>query len=789
MSMPNRSTAVLLVLLLVLAALGLVPAVARADDADGLPEDAPDQLTTDEDNAEVGHDTCGDEPVADSGSEIHRKLIDGPRQPGSDALAFTSGVCIYLPPDYRTSDLHYPVLYLLHGAFGWQDDWVVQGDLQAIMDRVRDGDPTQDMIVVMPDGGYMAEWRDEGDGSLQIESYVIDHVIPYVDTWFRTIPDRRGRAMAGLSNGGAGTLRMAAHHPDRFSVVTAMSAALPVNAAADRTDVYAVHNDPTELAANLNEVELALTWGQTCGTAAECTDPDLLGGYGFEQACCNNWAYVAQLERVRTREYVHEPTAGGHSWPWWQLWLEVNHGEFLRDHLADPVADLSELGQLGAPREFGHRSIDDVVDIYGWTIRTDEARATEMLELSAVTSAGLTLTGSGLTTVTTPPSHTPGHSVTVRGTGVDDGPVVADDQGRLTFEVDLGAANTTSLPPAVAAASAVTRAVSFEAAGTLAHRSLDNARGDYHYYLYTPAGYDSSVPTPVQLVIHGANTVAMEQVLSNGHHAVADREGFMVLYPDFVNEGDTKPEGGESTIPSLVGTHPGRLWDSNDLTSRATGQGDAAAIVAMVEDVASIRTLDRDRVYVSGMSSGGMMTSLLMGLYPDVFAAAGIIGSCGFTAAACVAEDVQGLDEVIARAAHEAMGDHARVVPFVQIHGLQDATIPPSAADFSIRQWLMTHNLTAGGDTTEGPFALEPAARREGIVPEGHTYTVDTYVDADGCVVAEAWTIPQMGHYWPGGSADPTWAEWTDHRAPSGAEATWAFFAQHTLDGPTDEAC
>ena len=46
-----------------------------------------------------------------------------------------------------------------------------------------------------------------------------------------------------------------------------------------------------------------------------------------------------------------------------------------------------------------------------------------------------------------------------------------------------------------------------------------------------------------------------------------------------------------------------------------------------------------------------------------------------------------------------------------------------------------------------------------------------------------------MGHYWPGGSDDPTWAEWTDHRAPSGAEATWAFFAQHTLDGPTDEAC
>jgi S-formylglutathione hydrolase FrmB len=439
--------------LTVLLALAVAPAVpaAGAEPIEGHPDDAPDELTAEQDNAADGHDTCGGEPVAESGSRVIRRLVDGPRQPGTDRLAFTSGICIYLPPDYLEGSRRYPVLYLLHGAWGWQDDWFVQGGAQAILDRVRAGDPSKDLIVVTPDGGYMAEWRDEPSGLLQIETYVVDHVLPYVDRYFRTIDDRRGRALAGLSNGGAGTLRMAAHHPDLFGVVTAMSAALPVNLAANRTDVHTVHNDPTEVAENLNEVEMALAWGVTCGTPQECQANG--AGWAFEHACCSNEVYVAKLGLVRDRPVKVERTDGAHTWYFWKRWLEHTHGEYIRTHLLDPVATDAELPPLAPPTSFSFRSIDPVVRIYDHTFTTDARRAAEFLTLTDVSASGLTVRGSGRLGVVTAAVHTPGRTYVVSGTGLGAQVVTADDEGRLGFDVDLGTPHTAAegSPAAVAA--------------------------------------------------------------------------------------------------------------------------------------------------------------------------------------------------------------------------------------------------------------------------------------------------------------------------------------------------
>lgn len=445
----RRVRGVVIVLTAVLAVSGVIPRAA-ADPAEGHPDGAPNQLSPEQDNAAEGHDTCGGERVAPSGSRVIRRLVDGPRQPDSDELAFTSGVCIYLPPDYLDGTRRYPVLYLLHGAFGWQDDWFVQGKAQAILDRVRAGDPRKDLIVVTPDGGYGANWRNEPDGLLQNETYVFDHVIPYVDRYFRTIADRRGRAMSGLSNGGAGTLRMAAHRPDYFNVVTAMSAALPVNMAANRSDIHTVNNDPTEVAENLNEVELALVYGFTCGTPEECEANG--AGYAFESACCSNELYKAKLDMVRERPYHFERADGAHSWYFWQRWLEFTHGMFLRDHLADPMRSWAKLPRLEQPDTFDFRSIDDVVDIYGFRFSNDAQRAVEFLTLTDVSRDGMTVRGSGTLEVRTPARYVPRRAYKVRGTGLGEQVVKAGRRGRLAFEVDLGPAHTANQGSAAAVA-------------------------------------------------------------------------------------------------------------------------------------------------------------------------------------------------------------------------------------------------------------------------------------------------------------------------------------------------
>ena len=154
--------------------------------------------------------------TAPTGSRLVRLLADGPRR-GDGSLAFTSGLCVYLPPGYETSQLRYPVLYLMHGGGGDQADWVSMGNSQAILDAAYARDPRNALIVVTPDGSPTAGFHDRFDGSLLNETYFLDWIMPFVDRHLRTIPTRAGRAIAGLSNGGYSAAHLAAKAPDRFS--------------------------------------------------------------------------------------------------------------------------------------------------------------------------------------------------------------------------------------------------------------------------------------------------------------------------------------------------------------------------------------------------------------------------------------------------------------------------------------------------------------------------------------------------------------------------------------------
>ncbi len=81
-----------------------------------------------------------------------RVLPNGPRK-ADGSLAFTSGVCVYLPPDYATSARRYPSLYLLHGGGGDQGAWITFGSVQQTFDDVVSRrDPANAAIVIAPDG-------------------------------------------------------------------------------------------------------------------------------------------------------------------------------------------------------------------------------------------------------------------------------------------------------------------------------------------------------------------------------------------------------------------------------------------------------------------------------------------------------------------------------------------------------------------------------------------------------------------------------------------------------------
>jgi S-formylglutathione hydrolase FrmB len=137
---------------------------------------------------------------------------------------------IYLPLGYQSSQKRYPVLYLLHGHGGNETDWVKVGKADSIANKLMISKAIPEMIIVMPDGRN-DYYLNTFDGKFKYEDYFIKELVPFVDSTFRTKPERASRALAGLSMGGYGAALYSLKHADMFSVGVGLSSAIRTDAA------------------------------------------------------------------------------------------------------------------------------------------------------------------------------------------------------------------------------------------------------------------------------------------------------------------------------------------------------------------------------------------------------------------------------------------------------------------------------------------------------------------------------------------------------------------------------
>jgi S-formylglutathione hydrolase FrmB len=422
----------------------LLPAAARAGG---------DELATSRDNGRQGTDNPfeeGDIPPykacnnvrSKRGSTIVRVLPTGPIV--ERKLAFTSGVCVYLPPGYATSGLRYPVVYLLHGGGDDQSDWVSLGHVQDIADRAYTDDERNAMIIAMPDGTPDAGWFDAYDARYLNERYVLRYVIPFMDRHFRTITDRRGRVIDGLSNGGYGALHLAAKAPDMFVAAGSMSGNLGYRGddsgqAGDRSPAYKEGSLPAPLAENLDGIDVVMDIGAQCFSDISV---DLCVTWAYEQTFrTDNEYFVRRMGEVGHKGALdYRPTEGGHAWRWWTTWLEDRHLPFLLARAANPQR-VSAPVRRSAPRyPFRYRSVFRTFSVYGWDVKVTERDVREFLDLSSVDRRGFTVQGSGRVKVRTAPLYEAGQRYSTRGASKRS--AVADDRGRLTVDVDLGPSHT-----------------------------------------------------------------------------------------------------------------------------------------------------------------------------------------------------------------------------------------------------------------------------------------------------------------------------------------------------------
>ncbi len=297
--------------------------------------------------------------------------------------------------------------------------------------------------------------------------------------------------------------------------------------------------------------------------------------------------------------------------------------------------------------------------------------------------------------------------------------------------------------------------------------SYGSGAAAHPYIVYVPRGYHARRPVPLVVFAHGCQTSAEQQMRASLYNRVADRERVIVLYPD-VNAAEVAQPGPLT-----------RCWQFFNSASWHRDQGDPAAIAGMTRRVMARWRVDPERVYMVGISAGGFMTSIMAAAYPELFAAVGVIAAGAYADSGCLLGGAGMPVSASAQLAFAEMGSRARVIPRLVMGGDADAAITPPCADKALEQGLRTDNLVISGQQ-DRPLSLKAASVREVPNPGGYGSTVRTYSDRNGCLIGRRWLIHGMNHFWPGGSADPAWANWTDPKGPSGAEISWRFFSRYT---------
>lgn len=226
--------------------------------------------------------------------------------------------------DRANAQTRYPVIYLLHGLFGHFDNWTDKT-------KIDEFSRTYKFIIVTPegaDGWYTDSVSAPAD---KYESYIVQELVPKIDKEFRTVPDRKSRAIAGLSMGGYGALKFGLKYPDKFGLAGSFSGALdaPLRGSDHKalrpsiTSVYGSDNSETR---NDNDIFRIV---REMPAEKVKTLPFLYLDCGTEDFLLQpNRDFAALLiDKKIPHEFRQLP--GGHTWPYWEVQVQ----EFLE--LAD----------------------------------------------------------------------------------------------------------------------------------------------------------------------------------------------------------------------------------------------------------------------------------------------------------------------------------------------------------------------------------------------------------------------------------------------------------------------
>jgi poly(hydroxyalkanoate) depolymerase family esterase len=302
-----------------------------------------------------------------------------------------------------------------------------------------------------------------------------------------------------------------------------------------------------------------------------------------------------------------------------------------------------------------------------------------------------------------------------------------------------------SLRPALAQTKEANRARPPPGAGDWIKGLVMGPAGARHFKLFRPTGLLPGERLPLLVMLHGCGQDAKRFAQSTRMNRVAERERFLVLYPE------------QDRLANLQG-----CWNWFD-TDSGRAYGEAGLILQAIDQVCLMHPADRARVAIAGLSSGASMAALLATRYPTRFRAvvmhSGIAPGTAHSGLSALGA-MQGRRSPRARAIASALLAPQRP-PLMVIQGQADAVVVASNGEAAARQWAL-----AAGAQAHGARRLQRGSRYAATVTDFKRQrdTFATLVEVD-----------RLGHAWSGGSASQPFS---DAKGPDASRMVWSFAAR-----------
>lgn len=279
--------------------------------------------------------------------------------------------------------------------------------------------------------------------------------------------------------------------------------------------------------------------------------------------------------------------------------------------------------------------------------------------------------------------------------------------------------------------------------------------GSRRYKLFVPSAYRGQ-PLPLVVMLHGCTQTPDDFATGTRMNTLAEDRGCFVAYP------------AQSQTANIS-----KCWNWFKASNQGRDQGEPAIIAGLIRELSLTYGIDRERVYVAGLSAGGAMAVILGKTYPEIFAAVGVHSGLPYA----VAHDMPSAFAAMHRpGAADPRGERPEsarawrsAVPTIVFHGDRDKTVHPGNGE-----QVATETAAANADESsrESPATVES---RAGETTGGYACTRTIFKDDNERIVVEHWLVHGAAHAWFGG--DPR-GSFADPNGPDASREMMRFFLE-----------